>query len=93
VSIEQLPLDYLLWLGSIEIRSPELCHAVRTEIERRAYQESLIREQGETDWLKAIFRKLALKYHPDRGGSDMAMAVVNEFFEMVRQAISEPDQA
>lgn len=33
------------------------------------------------DMINGLFRKLSLKYHPDRGGSDKEMAVVNNLKE------------
>lgn len=39
--------------------------------------------------IDSLFRKLSLKYHPDRGGSDKEMAVVNnlkeEFIRLLKQ--------
>lgn len=33
--------------------------------------------------VKAIFRRLAMKYHPDHGGNNQAMAAINEFYELL----------
>ena len=32
----------------------------------------------------SLYRKLAMKYHPDRGGDEIAMKVVNEIFDEIR---------
>lgn len=34
---------------------------------------------------RRIYRELALKWHPDRGGSEMAMKAINEFFQLLEK--------
>lgn len=41
------------------------------------------------DDLKPIHRKMATKYHPDRGGSTEAMVAVNEFWEEISRTLSQ----
>jgi hypothetical protein len=38
--------------------------------------------------IKACFRRLCLRYHPDRGGSTDAMTAINELYAAVVQACS-----
>jgi hypothetical protein len=37
--------------------------------------------------VRMMFRNLALKYHPDRGGSEMAMRALNELHDQVQELI------
>jgi hypothetical protein len=38
--------------------------------------------------VRMLFRNLALKYHPDRGGSHEAMRALNEFHDQLQQLLS-----
>ena len=38
--------------------------------------------------VRMLFRNLALKYHPDRGGSPEAMRALNEFHEHVQELLT-----
>jgi curved DNA-binding protein CbpA len=36
--------------------------------------------------IQKIYRSLAIKWHPDKGGNHAAMAAINEFYELIKQA-------
>jgi hypothetical protein len=38
--------------------------------------------------VRMMFRNLALKYHPDRGGSHEAMKALNEFHETIQELLT-----
>ncbi len=38
--------------------------------------------------VRLLFRNLALKYHPDRGGSHESMQALNEFHDQVQQLLA-----
>ena len=38
--------------------------------------------------VRMLFRNLALKYHPDRGGSPEAMRALNEFHEQIQELLT-----
>lgn len=83
--VESLPCDYLLWLATIDLRSP-LLEAVTNELHRRERPSTAPmapRPPGDrlADVIQAWYRHLAMKYHPDRGGSNAAMAAVTDGHE------------
>lgn len=44
--------------------------------------------QSLTGDARMIFRNLALKYHPDRGGSPEAMKALNDFHEAIQELLT-----
>jgi hypothetical protein len=89
--IEDLPDSYLLWLNfTADIQDPRLAGAVMDEIENRfpdrlPVQKVYLTQENENvsfrDRLKTIYRQMAMKFHPDRGGSLPAMQAINLFYE------------
>jgi preprotein translocase subunit Sec63 len=82
--VEDLPESYLLWLiENVSLREPL----------RAAVWEALEGQGPEPDFLpqpqtvKSIYRRLSLKYHPDRGGSTEAQQALNEFYEALTEKI------
>ncbi len=81
--IEDLPQGYLEWLvDNVDLR-PQLASQVRRELQLRL--ESVHEHQGYTTQGKDLgplvtrwYGQLSRRFHPDRGGSDQAMAAVNE---------------
>jgi hypothetical protein len=94
--LEEIPTGYLQWLieGCDYLEQwPYLRCAVldqlrlRRDAERRA-APAAAPPSNLADQVAQVFRELSLKHHPDRGGSNAAMKVVNEFYERLRQIIS-----
>jgi hypothetical protein len=81
--LRHVPDDYLDWLFEIDLRDP-LKSAVHREISRR---EGVDYAPATTNGgrIKQVYRELALKWHPDKGGTTSAMAAVNEFYEKLLQ--------
>jgi len=85
IHIRSVPLSYLAWLlesGSID-SSFRVCLAVEirrrmNEISPELNSKSSIRKD-----LSEIVRRLSVACHPDLGGSQTAMKIVNELREAV----------
>jgi hypothetical protein len=93
--VSELPTGYLAWLlDNVELRWL-LRQSVAEELNRRVAQDrqappAAAPEAPRLDLENTVaswFRRLALKWHPDRGGSDVAIQVVNDAHEMIREAL------
>jgi hypothetical protein len=87
--VDELPDGYLSWLWeNVELREP-LFDAVRRELIQRDREASCRVHSApakvDTGRIKQIYRTLAVKWHPDRGGTKEAMQAVNEFYEELKQ--------
>ena len=84
LDLADLPTSYLSWLLSIDLREP-LKSEVRAECRSRYYEEpERALSTLDADAIKAIYRQMAFKWHPDRGGTKEAMQAVNEFYEALQ---------
>jgi hypothetical protein len=79
----ELPLSYLEWLTTIELE-PMLRHSVETELRRRGQHHYQPRPETTPDHrlplgpiLTSWFAEMSIRFHPDRGGSNEAMAALN----------------
>ena len=78
-SVSTLPEDYLMWLwDSVDLRG-----RLRGEVEAALFDNAVVAMPQE-DQVKTIYRELAFKWHPDRGGCVEAMQAVNEFYERLK---------
>jgi hypothetical protein len=78
--IEFVPREYLEWLwDNITLREP-----LRSAVYRELHWEDdePIYQLDKADRIKQIYRQLAFKWHPDRGGSNEAMQAINDFYVM-----------
>jgi hypothetical protein len=94
VLIEELPADYLDWLHSLDNLHERLRNAVESEWRHRQGEGPSANFPRELDpddrlllreMLRAGYRAMALKYHPDRGGPAEAMLRLNRLMERLRQ--------
>ena len=81
--VEEIETQYLEWLQEhIPLRGP-LRIAVSEEIEARHGHEIVAPDEGR---VKSVYRAMAFKWHPDRGGTKEAMQAVNEFYQHLRSS-------
>jgi hypothetical protein len=95
--LTRVPTDYLVWCRDrCSTLPPELKAAVALELARREATSATPTSSGESvspigqslaATIRTLFRNLALKYHPDRGGSPEAMRALNEFHEDVQGVV------
>ena len=97
-SVYDIPIDYIYWLKNNASLFGELEDIVDERIEK-AEQEQYEEAQRENSQLvtafemgllKTIYRRIAMKWHPDQGGSTQAMPAVNEFYDELRVAVQGP---
>ena len=94
--IEELPGSYIWWLLGQDFvyYKPVLLSYLQQEAISRWPErlptkiiKEIVTEPAKQINIKAdvqgIFRKLAMKYHPDHGGSNLAMQALNEFRELI----------
>ena len=85
LDLADLPTSYLRWLLSLDDLREPLRSAAMSEYRGRYFEEP---ERAvstlDADAIKAIYRELAFKWHPDRGGTKEAMQAVNEFYEALQ---------
>ena len=88
-NLTDVPKHYLLWiLDNGEIDSPTLKAEIKKILGLEPSTASGSRPSVEE--LRPIYRRMATKYHPDRGGSTEAMVAVNEFWEEISKLLVQP---
>jgi hypothetical protein len=92
-SLRDIPYDYLSWVLDNCTRIDRwLRAAIRQELDRR------LDDDGDPEpaypppadlqnVVRAWYRRLVLKYHPDRGGSHEAMKAINDAHEQLKQLV------
>ena len=77
--IGDIPVEYLEWLiDNVELKGG-LAAEVRDMLEMARPVDGLV--------VSSIYRRLAMKWHPDKGGNTEAMAAINEFYAEIKAAI------
>lgn len=95
-----IPSDYLLWLRRACDLDGWLRAAVENEMDRRtcgrratgqAHEAPPAKAGGQLVDMKAVFRswlrEMSLRWHPDRGGDDRTMQVVNDGAERLQRLL------
>lgn len=103
--IEDLPDDYLVWLYENADLKGWLNHAIDAEFDRRFPPRPEVKiilvQQLRLDartrsvcskLIEAGYRHLALKNHPDVGGTHAAMKAINQAIEILRKAVGEREE-
>jgi hypothetical protein len=100
--IRDVPSNYLTWvLEEADAPAPWLLDAIEAELARRfcagcrrsasPWQQTSppsSETAGLADKVQIWFSRLALHFHPDRGGSDEQMRVVNEAHSSLRELLN-----
>jgi hypothetical protein len=82
-SVRDVPEDYLQWLLSSSEDTATMC---REEIARREAEEEATMGMMERI-IKAGYRDLAKKYHPDAGGDNEQMKELNASYDALNGAL------
>ena len=90
LDLSDLPLDYLQWLAGRELHPP-LRGAVDAELARRSGSKVPAVTFSST-CVDSWYRKAAMRFHPDRGGSQRDMVVVNACRDLFLEAVSHSAQ-
>jgi hypothetical protein len=93
--VSEVPTDYLIWaLNKCECLQWDyyatMRRAIRDELEDRGFSTASDQDEAAptNDLQKALktwFAEMSRRWHPDRGGSDQAMAAVNDGYERLRK--------
>jgi hypothetical protein len=95
--VQDLPDDYLDWLHSLDDLHGRLRKAVESEWQYRQWEEESRRPVEHTrdldaedrallaELIRAGYRALVRKYHPDLGGNPETMVRLNALMERLRQ--------
>ena len=88
--LSSVPDDYLLWvLDNVESLSPTLRRAIEARLGVAPPPPPPPPPTGHLVAIEKVIRswhrQMALKYHPDRGGSHEQMLIVNEGAELLKQ--------
>lgn len=77
-SVADLPTSYLAWLlEECDLKNNNLKEEIRNTLYFRMKVLNVIPDALPD--VKNVYRKLSMKYHPDRGGSVAAMQAINDF--------------
>jgi tellurite resistance protein len=95
-NLEDLPDHYLKWLlFDADFVQGQLLSEIQDEVERRwpcrmptVFTSDFRCEAVDSQKLKSVYRKLAVQFHPDKGGYLEAMKAINLFYEMMQEATS-----
>jgi hypothetical protein len=94
--VQDVPTSYLKWAWTtIENLKEPLRSAVRHELRSRGARLDDSPPNGKPMPASALqpiiqtwYRRLCLQYHPDRGGSDTAMRVVNNARDLLMELLA-----
>ena len=80
-SLDEIELSYLGFLFEKCDLTPTMRMAISDEILRRCVGDEPT--NGDVNNVQTVFRKLAMKYHPDKGGSNDAIRAIYEFKDLL----------
>jgi hypothetical protein len=83
--VSHVPVDYLRWMWEKVDLYGQLKDAVEAAVAFRSSVRDERRLPLDMDRAKSIYRSIAFKWHPDRGGSTEAMQAVNEFYSALKE--------
>jgi hypothetical protein len=80
--VDNLPEDYVTWLfWNVDMREPLKSHVTRVFYRITEGNNPAPMAEPDQGRVHSVYRRLAFKWHPDRGGTTEAMQAVNEFYE------------
>lgn len=81
LDLEEIPLDYIEWLISIDLHGQ-----LKEEVEHiyKTHCDPSFNGAVTASKIKSVYREMAFKYHPDRGGSTDSMRAVIDFYERLK---------
>lgn len=91
-----VPDDYLVWaLDHLDRLSPTQREVIRVRLGLPPSDTQSPRTPDDVDavvgvvmnGIQGVYRELAVKYHPDRGGSAERMIAVNSMYDRLREVI------
>ena len=95
VEVADVPTDYLRWcLGNVSDMDFRLRQAIVAELQGpkpapTATTAPAVPRARIEEGLKNWYRRMSLKYHPDRGGSNEIQIVVNDCYHSLSALIGE----
>ena len=69
--LDDIPEGYLQWLTTRDLFGDDDDEPVEIDF----------------DILQLVYRQMALKWHPDHGGSNQVMQAINDFYSKLKEAI------
>lgn len=75
--LSEIPLSYLIFLLEGFEQEPDLKEAIYEQIITRIDADFKIDNHA----IKKVYKEMAMKYHPDTGGSNGQMTAINDFYE------------
>jgi hypothetical protein len=90
--LAEIPESYLRWvLEEASASGPTLREAIRFELDLPS--ESDLDTQRLADSVRGVvrdvYRQMAIRFHPDRGGSTQAMSAINHMHDRLQEALSD----
>lgn len=82
LDLEEIPLEYIDWLINLD----NLHGQLKEEVEHiyKTYCDPSFKGVISASKIKSVYREMAFKHHPDRGGSTDSMRVVIDFYERLK---------
>jgi uncharacterized protein (DUF3820 family) len=80
--IDEIPLNYIVYALENMDLPDELNEQLKESLIEQL--ELDVKESKEDINIKYAYKTMAKKYHPDMGGSDYAMQIINEFYNIIK---------
>jgi len=85
--IKDVPTSYLAFLLDAEFVNDEIKTECLDEINYRYSDFEMSRKAVDRTIIDQTYKRLIIKYHPDKGGNHHAMIALNEFREILLHSI------